>query len=253
MGSEKGIRAVQISLGVVETLSETDGARVTEIADSLDIAPSTAHNHLQTLCSEGYVLSDGGIYYPSNQYLRIGEYARRRKPGYEMAQSRVKSLADETGGRTHFVVEEYGRGRYLYTSMGDLAVETFARNGDTFPLHATAGGKSILAELSDGRVEEIVDNHGLGSETAQTITSLDELFEELGEIGERGAAFNFEEHDRGIAAVAAPVREPSGGVLGALTVSGPAKRFTAEVLRNELADTVLAATNELELEILYSD
>lgn len=60
-----------------------------------------------------------------------------------MAQVRVQSLADETGGRIIFVVEEHGRGRYLYSKTGDLAVETFTRTGTRF--HSTlpqAGSRS---------------------------------------------------------------------------------------------------------------
>lgn len=251
-GSKK-IKTVQLSYEVLETTVKKDGARVTEIANSLEIAPSTAHNHLQTLRSEGYIINDGGIYFPSNQFLWISEYARRRKTGYQMAKSRVQSLTEETGGRNHFVIEEHGKGRYLYTDTGDLAVKTFARNGDNFLLHATAGGKAILSRLPDTRVKEIINEHGLNSQTSQTITNREKLFKELEEVRDRGTAFNLEEHNKGISAVSAPVLEPNGGVLGAFTVSGPAKRFTEELLQDELADIVLATANELELEIMYSE
>ncbi|WP_175507252.1 helix-turn-helix domain-containing protein [Halostagnicola kamekurae] len=54
---------------MIETLVEADGARVAEAAESLDVAPSIAYDHLQTLRSEGYVLNKGGLYYLSDQYL----------------------------------------------------------------------------------------------------------------------------------------------------------------------------------------
>lgn len=65
----RGIKTIQINLGVIETLVEADGARVAEAAESLDVAPSIAYDHLQTLRSEGYVLNKGGLYYLSDQYL----------------------------------------------------------------------------------------------------------------------------------------------------------------------------------------
>ncbi|WP_436348499.1 IclR family transcriptional regulator [Natronorubrum sp. FCH18a] len=247
------INAVEISLAVVQELVRRDGARVTEIASEIDIAPSTSHKHLQTLLEEGYVIKEGDLYYPSMEYLHIGEYTRRRKPAYRKAEARVESLAEETGGRTHFVTEEHGRGRYVYTSTGNLAVETFTGKGTSFPLHVTASGKAILAHLPEERVHEIIDRHGIEASTEQSITSKESLFEELQTIRDSGVAFNIEEHYEGSSAVAAPVREPSGSILGALTISGPAQRLKGDFLHDELPDLLLATVNELELEIVYSD
>lgn len=254
MASEhKNINAVEISLGVIQELVEQDGARVTEIAEALDVAPSTAHNHLQTLLNQGYVVNEGSIYYPSLEFLYIGDYTQRRKVGYQKAKSQVDALAEESGGRTHFTVLEHGRGRYIYTSMGELTFEPFSGNGSDFPLHVTAAGKVMLAELPEAHVREIIDTQGLDPSTPQSITDEDELFEELDRIRERGVAFNVEEHHRGISAAAAPVTEPNGSLLGALTVSGPAQRFKGDVLREEFPDMLLARVNELELDIMYSN
>lgn len=248
----KSIQAVKINRDLVRVLVERDGARVTEVADGIGVAPSTAHNHLQMLLSEGFVVREGSYFYPGLKYLEIGEYVRRRKPAYRKAERRVRSLAEESGGRTHFVIEENGVGRYLHTSTGELAVETHTRTGASFPLHATAAGKAILSQLPETRVREIVDRHGLEPKTERTITDEETLFETLAECRERGVAFNIEEHNPGISAVAAPVRNPDDGVLGALTVSGPAQRFKGETIREDLPDTLLATVNELELDIIYS-
>lgn len=247
------IKAVEISLDAVQQLVEMDGARVTELADALDVAPSTAHNHLQTLLEMGYVVNEGDIYFPSLEFLAVGEYARKRKTGYRTAARHVDALADESGGRTHFTIMEHGRGRYVYTSTGDLAVETFSGNGSSFPLHATAAGKAMLAELPEDRVREIADRHGLTACTDHTITDVDALFEELADVRERGVAFNVEEHSEGISAVAAPIQDPNGDLLGALTASGPAQRFKGNLLREELPDVLLARVNELELDVQYSE
>lgn len=249
----KNVKAVEISIGVIQQLVKQDGARVTEVAEALDVAPSTAHNHLQTLLNEGYVVNEGSIYYPSLEFLYIGDYAQRRKVGYQKAKSHVDALAEESGGRTHFTVLEHGRGRYIYTSMGELSFEPFSGNGSDFPLHVTAAGKAMLAELPEVRVRDIIDTQGLEECTPQSITVEDEFIEELTQIRKRGVAFNIEEHHRGISAVAAAVTEPNGGLLGALTVSGPAQRFKGDPLREEFPDMLLARANELELDIMYSN
>ncbi|SFT03344.1 IclR family transcriptional regulator [Halostagnicola kamekurae] len=250
--NQKNIKAVTISLNIVQELIERDGARVTEVAEALDIAPSTAYNHLQTLLNEEYVINRGSIYYPSMEFLRIGEYARTHTPGYRKAKEQVKALAEESGGRTHFTIEEHGRGRYVYNSTGHLAVETFSSTGSSFPLHVSSAGKAMLAELPKSRVHEIIERYGLEASTSNSITDKGELLEELEQIRERGVAFNIEEHNMGINAVGAPVKDPNGFLLGALSISGPAQRFKGKTIREELSNNLLAAVNELELGIMYS-
>lgn len=246
------IQSVELSLRIVQLLAELDGARVTEVADRLDIAPSTAHNHLTTLRYAGFAAKEGDEYYPSMEFAKLGRYVRTRKDGYELAEAKVESLAEETGGRVHFGVEEHGRGRYIYTSTGDRAVKTSIDIGAKYPLHVTAAGKAILSSMSDSRVESIVDVHGLSEGTERSISGRPQLFEELAEIRERGFALNLEEHVDGIRAIAAPVHESNGHVLGALTISGPARRMNDSVLHDELSELLPAVVNELELEVKYT-
>lgn len=247
------IRAVEISLTIIQRLVELDGARVTELADDLDIAPSTAHNHLQTLLANDYIINEGSVYYPSLEFLNISQYVQQRKTGYQKAQEHVDSLTDESGGRTHFTVLEHDYGRYVYTKTGDLAVETFSRKGSRFPLHVTAAGKAMLATIPESQVQEIIDRKDLKAYTENSVTSKRDLFEELEIIRDRGFAFNMEEHNEGINAVAAPVQESSGELLGALSISGPARRFKGSLLHEELPDLLLARVNGLELDVKYAE
>jgi DNA-binding IclR family transcriptional regulator len=137
--------------------------------------------------------------------------------------------------------------------MGDLNFKPFLSDGSDFPLHVTAAGKVMLAELPDVRFGEIIDMQDLNACTPHSITQDAELIEEVESIRERGVGFNIEEHHAGINAVAAPVTEPNGRLLGALTVSGPAQRFKGNRLRKELPELLLARVNELELDIKYTN
>ena len=56
-----------------------------------------------------------------------------------------------------------------------------------------------------------------------------------------GYAFSVEELEQGLNAVAAPVRDHTGGVIAALSVSGPVYRFTEERMREATPDVVAAA------------
>ena len=247
------LSTIERGFEVVRTLREMGGARVTELAEELDMAPSTAHKYLATLAKERYVVKEGDEYHVGLEFLDLGTYVKNRKKGYRLSIPKVREIAEETGERAQFVVEEYGRGIYVHTEASDArAVLTDRRAGVHRYLHSSAAGKAILANLPDYRVDEIIDEHGLPAETDQTITDRDELFEELAEISETNVAYNNEESVEGLRAVGVPVRGADGFVLGSLSVSGPSNRLKGPLYREEIPDLLLGHANEIELNIRYS-
>lgn len=251
--NRRTLATTETSLRVIEALKDVGGARVTELAEEMDLAASTVYSHLATLEDAEYVIKDGDTYRLGLMFLDLGEHVRKNNEYFSLAESKVEQLAEETGGRAHFIVEEHGQGVYVYTKSGKHAVKTFSRDGRRLGLHRTAAGKAILAALPRRFAEEIIDKHGLPRRTKNTITDPDVLFEELETIRERdGIAFNKEEQLRGVRAAGAPVRGPSGSVIGALSVSGPTHRMKDDRLHEEVPNVILGTANELELEIEYA-
>lgn len=82
---------------IVEALVDRDGSRVTELAQELDLAKSTAHQQLSTLHSLGYAVKEAEEYHVRLRFLRIGEHTRHRKEVSRLAAPLVDQLAAETG------------------------------------------------------------------------------------------------------------------------------------------------------------
>ncbi|QLG64147.1 IclR family transcriptional regulator [Halorarum salinum] len=251
-GGVGGVGATDTTFDVVERIGEDGEARVTELAGELGLAKSTVHNHLQTLRRRGYVVQDGDEYRLSLRFLHLGQRVRTRLPAYQLAHDKVTKLAEQTGERSQFIVEEHGRGVYMFREFGSDAVQTDSEIGKRIPLHATSAGKAILSALPESRVDSIVERHGLERYTDRTITDEAELREELALIRDRGYADNRGESTNSLWAVGAPVRAPDGSVLGALSVSAPGQRMKGERVRSELPDLLLAVANELELNVRYA-
>ena len=76
------------------------------------------------------------------------------------------------------------------------------------------------------------------------------LKNELRAIRSRGYAIDNEEKEPGLRCVSAPVRNDSGKLLAALSVSGPAFRVTRERVP-EIGKAVMQAAGELSLELGY--
>ncbi|SDM34846.1 transcriptional regulator, IclR family [Halogranum gelatinilyticum] len=245
------VSSVERALDVVELLRERGTARLSSVARELDLSKSTAHRHLKTLESRGYVVETDEGYALSLQFLDLGEFTRTRRPAYQLAMEKVDELAHRTDERAQFMVEEHGRAVYVYRKTGNHAVKADSYPGKRVPVHASAAGLAILSKLPRSRVEEIIDQHGLEALTPQTITDRDTLFAELDTVRERGYSINDQGTIEGLRAIGAPVTDADGEVIGGLSISGPINRMRGERFEEEFPSLLLGATNELELNIAY--
>jgi DNA-binding IclR family transcriptional regulator len=246
------IGALGTSLQILETLKERGGAGVTELSNTLDLPKSTVYSHLRTLREHEYVIKEGDRYCLSLRFLDFGEHTRDRMRIYEVARPEVDSLAEDTGELANLLVEENGQGVYLYRAKGAQAVSLDTHAGMRVGLHCTSLGKAVLAHLPAERVDEIVDRWGLPPRTAETITSREELDEELARIRERGYAHDNGERLSGLRCIAAPITDADGHAIGAISVAGPTSRMKGERFESEIPERVMSAANVTELNLTYS-
>lgn len=239
-------------LEIVELLKMQEGTGITEVATELGYAKSTVHRHVSTLESLGYLIRTDEGYRLGLRFLELGRQAQGRYRGYRLAKDKVEEIANETGERVQFIVEEHSEAVYVWRSHGERAVRTDPGVGSRIPLYATAAGKSILAHVPQPELEALIEQFDFEQLTDETITDPDDLRDELDAIRERGYSFNREENLDSLRAVGVPVLGANDEVLGALSVSGPSHRMKGERLQEELPDLLLGAANELQLNIAYS-
>lgn len=245
------VKTAQTTFRIVETLKSLDGATVTELADRLDIAKSSAHNYLRTLEHEGYVVERNGEYEVGLRFLDLGGYARSRERLYDIAIPEMERVAEATGEYANLLVEEHGLGVFLARERGADAVSLDSYTGQSVRLHTTALGKTILAYLPRERVEAIIDRHGLPAMTERTITERNELFDALEEIRQRECAYDREERIKGLNCVAVPILYDDD-IAGALSVSGPVSRMGHDRIEDEVLPELRRAANIIELNQAHS-
>lgn len=244
----QGVKTTDTIFGIIEEIRRSNGATVTEVAEKLDLAPSTVYAHLSTLESMKYLVKEEGMYHIGLQFLYHGTHARNRLPVAQVARPALSELADTTEELVWLVVEEHGRGVFLQRETGAKAISVRARPGTRGYLHYLATGKAILAEFSDVKVRDIIDMHGLPSATGNTITDEKELFKELEMIRKNGYAFMNGEIIKGLSGIAASIVH-EGTVHGAVSVTGPENRLSRDYLKEEILNDLLNATNEIELRL----
>jgi DNA-binding IclR family transcriptional regulator len=244
------VKTAETVFEVIEAMIELDQPRFTDLSSYLEMPRSTLHDHLQSLRQLGMVVKTDETYQVGMRFLEIGERARRQRDLFHAGRDQTEKLSQDTGEYASLMIEERGLGVLLYVARGDNAVDLQVWGGRAFALTTNAPGKAILAHLPAGRVDEILEQHGLPQHTANTITDRDELVDELETIRDQGYASASGELVEGVRTISAPVIR-GHEVAGAIAVGGPDQRMRGERFENELPDRLLRASNVVELNLSY--
>ena len=250
--SSNYVKTTRTTFRILNVLKENGESTVTELSEEFDLSKSSLHNYLATLAHDGYVIKEGNSYRLGLKLLDLGGHAQHGQPLYDIARDEVTSLAEESGELANLLVEENGKGFYLYRAHGDNAVQTDSYVGQEVYLHNTALGQAILAHLPTSYVDDIIATHGMPKATENTITDRETLSERLADVRETGYALDDEARVKGLRCVAVPIINNHDEIEGAISVSGPSSRFDGERFREELPRMLLKVANVIELNITYT-
>ncbi|MEF8782501.1 MAG: IclR family transcriptional regulator [Haloarculaceae archaeon] len=241
------IKAVERAAAIIDTIEDDGPVGVSNLAAELGISKGTAHTYLSTLERERLLARSGDEYRLSLRYLSLAERLKSRIDIYNLAKNEVDKLAAETGERAQFAMLEDGLVANVYRAEGEDAIPTTVTVGQYDYPHYIAVGKAMIAHLPEDRLAKIVEETGLPGRTDRTISDREELETHLEMVRERGYAVDDEERARGVRCVGAPLLDDSGGVLGGISISGPAQRMTDDRIESELRDLLLRSANVIEV------
>jgi IclR family transcriptional regulator, acetate operon repressor len=207
-----------------------------DLARTSKLNKTTTYRLLQALESEGMVARgpQGDTYRLGPEAISLGGRALRSNDLRTASHPELQALAERTQETVTLEVLSEGQVLILDEVAGAHVLGNIQLLGTRWPVHATSTGKVLLAHLPDGRRDAILDA-GLARYTDRTQVSADALRQELAQVRAQGYAAAVEELEAGFVAVGAPVRNYSGDVIAAISVGGPALRFSssriAEVAR----------------------
>ncbi|ADL07166.1 IclR family transcriptional regulator [Thermosediminibacter oceani] len=227
------IRSVAKALKIVDVLAEAKGElALGEIATKLGLAKSTVHGLLSTLRDFGYVEQSvfTGKYKLGLRLFELGNIVAHGWDVHSVAAPYIQRLVDELGETVHLVVLDKGEVLYIDKRESRHSLRIVSQVGMRLPAHCTGVGKVLLASLPPDEVRRIVAAKGLPRFTKNTITDLETLEKELARVRAQGYAIDNEEIMDSLRCVAAPIRDHSGKVCAAISISGPVARLEGEKL-----------------------
>lgn len=221
------LASVDNALLLLQLLRDQGALRVSEAAEELGIARSTAHRLLAMLVYRDFALQDDRRTYvpgpalgadqvlgPANQRLR------------KALHPHLEALCERARETANLMVRVGTQTRFLASAESDQVLHVGDRRGTILPAHRSSGGKAMLAELDRDRLEQLYRPG-----TPESVLSDREwkaLLRELAAARKQGYALNREQTEAGVSAVGMALHDGSGQVVGALSVSAPTARLGAD-------------------------
>jgi DNA-binding IclR family transcriptional regulator len=175
---------------------QRDGVSLTDLAQQVNLAPSTTSRLLKVLERYGYVRRGADrLYRLGPQVVRLGLVALRDMSLYEVARPHLRILAEETGESVQVGVLTGTDVLYIDHVASQRLVQVTPWAGRTVPVDGTAIGSAIQGHVgSDGYIA-----------TRHTV-------------------------DPEVSSAAAPLFDQSGVIVGAMNVIGPTYRISDKQL-----------------------
>ncbi|QWT24458.1 IclR family transcriptional regulator [Subtercola sp. PAMC28395] len=196
----------------------TASLTLTAIAERAGLPLSTAHRLVGEWVSwGGLTRTDDGRYNLGLRLWELGVQAPSAKNLRSAALPYLEDLFEATHEHVHLAIFDGRDALYLEKLTGHGAVPIISRVGARLPLHSTGVGLVLLAFASADFINDYLDAPLTGF-LPGTVTSPDVLRRRLAEIRASGIAQMSEEMTPGSSSTAAPVRDRSGAVVGAVSI-----------------------------------
>ena len=230
---------------MLEALSVTADAGVTELACELGTSKATVNRLLTTLLRAGFVEQDAESrrYNLSLKIAVLAESVRSRTGVVELARDHLKRFAERVGETVNLGVMLDGALVYADTipSRHILGIET--RSGSSLPAYCTGAGKVLLAHLPEEQLTEYLSALVPVQHTTTTLTTETAIREELERVSRAGFALDRGELLEEAWCAAAPIFGRDRLVLASVSVSAPRSHFAAK--RDELVTEVVGVAAEI--------
>jgi IclR family acetate operon transcriptional repressor len=224
------VQAIDRGLAVLAIIAASDGLTLTDLAQRAGLAPSTAHRILASLEAHQFVFHDEerGLWLIGVGAFEVGTAFLRNRRLAGIGRVVMHELMEATGETVNLGIEDGGEVVFISQVESHSALRAFFRAGSRAPIHASGVGKTLLAEITEARVREILYKRGLAKFTDRTLVAPADLFRELAVIARRGWGVDDEERNLGMRCVAAAIFNEYGEAIAGVSVSGPTVRITPE-------------------------
>ena len=241
------VQSLTRGLSILEALAKSSaGLTLTDVAQRVQLPPSTTHRFLSTLERMGYVYQAGdlGLWYVGLQAFTVGTTFLANRDFVAQSHASMHRLMEQAGETANLAILDGTEAVFIAQVQCHEMMRTLVKLGSRVPLHASGVGKAIFAALPNEQIDAILKVRGLPRITENTIVVPETMWAALRVIRQRGYSFDDEEHARSTRCVGAAIYDEHAEPLGAISIAGPSTRLADERIR-QLGPIVAHIAEEL--------
>jgi DNA-binding IclR family transcriptional regulator len=245
------MKSLKKALDLIELVAESGAIGVRDLAQISGLPPATAHRIVATLVNCGYLNKDDRThhYALSPKFLVLGEKVQQQIDIVSIARPYLEKLMGESRENANLSIRDGHHVIYIdHVGSPDHNLRIFTKLGGSAPLYASGVGKVFLSCFSEPQFQRYVEEAAFQSFTANTITTVQKLRDEIQTVREKGYAVDNQEKELGVRCVAAPIFDHSNQIKAAISISGAAQRITMKRLP-ALGKLVVGVAHQLSVAI----
>jgi len=217
-----GVPVLERAMDLLALLERSErGRTIRELTEALGLPRSTVYRILNTLQAHEIVRrTPAGAYLLGARLIALAGKVHTSLAPYDLAELALpfmQRLTEQTGEPCKISVFDGASAQVVAAVLGSREYSLTPAAGTSFPLHAGAASKLILAHLPTSEVDAFLARP-LERYTTRTVTDPGKLRAELARIRRQGFAFDRGEHGASVHAIAAPIFEGRGRFVGALSI-----------------------------------
>lgn len=216
-----------------------------DVVRAAELPKTTVFRYLRTLATLRLVEHDeaNDRYRPGIGLWWLSHASNPYETLRQACRPQMKALQQRFNETVNLGVLSGGEVVYLDMVESERSLRMQARIGATDPLHSTALGKVLLAFRPAAQREALLPE-ALPRLTANTITDLDRLREQIEIIRTTGYAVDLGENEDGSCCLAAPICDDRGLAIAAISLSAPAARMDGGI-RQAICASLMKAGSEI--------
>lgn len=232
-------------LDIIEAVSEGVND-IAELAATTGMTYSTAHRILSALQARHYITRDPVRGFRlGRKLLELGYRAYSQIDLVRLAHPLLEKLAKDTSDTVHLGYAEQDHVIYLDKLSSRRAVEISSRIGGSKPLISTGIGKALLLDADEDTWRHLYERN---AHLLRESGTLHHWIHTMRHYASKGCAYDLGEDERSIRCVAAPIRDSSGHIIAAISVSSTLEHMSSarmEQLEAAVQDSARQISAEL--------
>ena len=239
------VPALTRAIDILNLIARIGPCSAATIIDELGIPKSTAYLLLGELKKQRFLSMDNQDNYCLwTKLVELAGQALSKMDLRELARPRLTQLMDQCGLLCHLGIIDSGNAYYILKIEYPATISVRSHEGKSLSLYRSGIGKCLLAWQPERVQESIISELQWERATPTTITSAQQLRDELGRIRARGWSFDNGEDYPDVRCVAAPVFNANNELTAAISVVGTRLQIN-EDNRDYLAGRAIACAKDI--------